>query len=132
MDRATCMIFFLLLLALSLAACGSGKESDASEPLLDPNTDAGRGQALFKTFCATCHAVRGDRVVVGPSLDGVARRAATRIPGFTAAQYLEDSIIYPDHYVVEGYVPGSMQQNFDRQLTLEEVNYLVAYLLTLD
>lgn len=132
MNRATFAIFFLFLAALSLAACGGGKESDASEPQLDPNTDAGRGQALFKTFCSTCHAVRGDRVVVGPSLDGVARRAATRIPGFTAEAYLEDSILNPDHYIVEGYVPGSMQQNFDRQLTSEEVNYLVAYLLTLN
>jgi mono/diheme cytochrome c family protein len=119
----------VVILALILVACSG--ESSNPEVLLDPNTDAGRGQALFRTYCATCHAIKGSRVIVGPSLDGVARRAARRIPDLSAEEYLYESILYPDNYIVEGFIKGSMQQTFDRQLSTEQVNYLVSYLMTL-
>ncbi|MBI5931407.1 MAG: cytochrome c [Chloroflexi bacterium] len=120
---------FILGTVLMLSGCGGGEKK--AESHLDPNTDAGRGEQVFKTHCAACHAVKGDRVVVGPSLAGVAKRAATRVEGLAAEDYLRESIIYPNDYTVEGFAEGAMQQNFATQLTSDEVNYLVAYLMTL-
>ncbi len=125
-------LLLLVVFCLSvLVGCG-GDDGKKSEPQLDPNTDAGRGEQVFKTNCATCHAVKGDRVVVGPSLAGVANRADTRIDGLSAEEYIRESIIYPNSFTVLGFPEGTMQQNFANQLTSDEVNYLVAYLMTLD
>lgn len=121
--------FFLWISVIFiLAACQSEKVDNESKKL-DPNSDAGRGEVLFRTHCATCHTVQGDRVIVGPPLAGIGRKAGERIPNISAEEYLYESIIYPNSYIVEGFVSGSMQQNFGDQLSLDEVNYLIAYLL---
>lgn len=121
---------FSFMLILTVAGCGGGEKK--SEPSLDPNSEVGKGEQVFKTHCASCHAVKGDRVVVGPSLAGVATRAASRINGLSAEDYLRESIIYPNDYLVAGFAEGAMQQNFANQLTSDEVNLLVVYLMTLD
>lgn len=88
--------------------------------------------ALFQAHCAACHALVEDVIIVGPSLAHVASRAVDRVPGLSAEDYIRHSILYPDDYVVEGFAAGTMQQNFAGQLTSDEVNRLVAYLLTLN
>ncbi|KAB2856853.1 MAG: cytochrome c [Anaerolineae bacterium] len=127
-------LLLLSVFCLSLlVGCGGDKKSEGnSESRLDPNTDAGRGEQVFKTYCATCHAIKGDRVVVGPSLEGIATRAATRIEGLSAEDYIRESILYPNDFTVPNFAEGMMQQNFASQLTSDDVNYLVAYLMTLD
>jgi cytochrome c len=83
-------------------------------------------------MCSTCHNVDpGSGTLVGPSLSGVATRAETRVAGLSAAQYLRTSIVAPNSYVVEGFVPGLMTQTFEAALTPEQIEDLVAYLLTL-
>lgn len=124
------IVLLVISLSVSLLAACSSKSSD-SETKLNPNSPAGKGQTLFSTHCATCHSVKGNRVVVGPSLEGIARRASARVSDLSAEDYLRESILFPDSYVVEGYAVGSMQQNFATNLTSEDVNYLVTYLLTL-
>jgi hypothetical protein len=61
----------------------------------------------------------------------VATRAATRIPGLTAEEYIRQSILEPDAYVVEGFPARQMLQNFDEILKNEQLDDLVAFLLTL-
>lgn len=124
-------IWLVILLTLLLAACGGGGESDAA-PALDPQSPEGKGEASFRTYCAACHAVAGDRVVVGPSLDGIAVRAAQRVPNQSAEDYLYDSILSPDKFIVEGFKEGAMQQTFGTTLSSEELDQIVAYLLTLN
>jgi mono/diheme cytochrome c family protein len=113
----------------SLMACSEEKPKESYRYSAD--TAEGRGERLFKTHCATCHAVEGDRVIVGPSLEGIATRAAEREEGVSAEIYLEESILNPNKFLVEGFVEGSMQQNFADRLTSENVADLVVYLLTL-
>lgn len=122
--------FYLFLMSIFfLSACS--QPEIARPPTLDPQTDAGRGEMLFRANCATCHTVIGDTVVVGPSLAGVATRAAERVADLSAEDYLSNSILYPNDFIVPGYENSAMQQNFATMLTSEDVDYLIAYLLTL-
>ena len=123
----------VLLLAIFLAACG-GESASAPEPV----GDAAAGEALFKEViigaqpgCITCHSLDADEVIVGPSLAGVGTRAETRVEGMSAEDYLRTSILSPDDYVVEGFQPGVMVQVWEDELTDQQVDNLVAYLLTL-
>lgn len=111
-----------------LAGCGGGP---AAAPTPTLNAQAQRGKQLYQRECAQCHALAPDTVVVGPSFAGVATRADTRMDGVSARQYIELSILNPEAYVVEGF-PDSMPKTFGKDLTSDELDALVTYLLTLD
>jgi cytochrome c len=49
----------------------------------------------------------------------------------TAAEYLRQSIVDPDAYVVEGYRAGQMLPVYAERLSPEQIEALVDYLLTL-
>ncbi|MEN8235119.1 MAG: hydrogenase iron-sulfur subunit [Actinomycetota bacterium] len=102
-------------------------------------SSAEAGESLYyestlgvNTGCRVCHSLKPDVVIVGPSFDGIASRAGTTVPGLTAEEYLYESTIDPDAYIVEGFEPGVMLPNFDETLTDEEIENLIAFLLTLD
>ena len=126
------LVHLLLFSALLLGACGGRAAAKAPG-------DAEAGQALFNQTvikdapgCATCHSVQPEKILVGPSLAGVATRAASRIPGISAPEYLRDSIVNPNNYVVAGFPSGVMYQKWEQTLTGAELDDLVAYLLTLE
>jgi nitric oxide reductase subunit C len=121
------VILWLTFAALILAACSNTPEA-AATPTLDATQQ--QGQAVFKLRCAQCHALAADTVVIGPSLAGLATRASTRIEGYSAEEYIEDSILFPKDYIVEGF-SDTMPTNFGKDLTSEELSAIVAYLMTL-
>ena len=82
--------------------------------------------------CRICHSLDPGLVLIGPSLDGIATRAATRVPGLSAEEYIRQSILDPNAYVVEGFPAGQMLQNFGELLSGEDIDNLVAFLLTLE
>jgi mono/diheme cytochrome c family protein len=88
--------------------------------------DPAAGEELFATHCSPCH---GDQNGAGPARVGIAERAATRIPGMSAADYIHQSIVDPSAYVVQGF-NDIMPKNFSQQFSAQEINDLVAYLLT--
>ena len=99
--------------------------------------DAGRSLYLEDTLgtnagCRICHSLDPGTVLVGPSFDGVATRAATRVPGLSAEAYLRQSILDPDAYVVDGFPAGQMLQSYGELLTAEDIDNLIAFLLTLE
>lgn len=77
--------------------------------------------------CAACHA----NVAVAPLMQNVGALAATRRPGMEAESYLYESILLPNAYIVEGYNAGAMFQGYGDVLSQEELDALVAYMLTL-
>ena len=99
---------------------------------------AAEGQALFtgRGVCVTCHKVEGVEGAVGilgPELTNVATVAATRQPGVSAEEYLVQSIVEPDGYIVEGYPAALMNATVaGLALTDAEVDALVAFLLELE
>jgi len=91
-----------------------------------------RGQAVFSATCSRCHSTIEDSVVVGPSMAGIASRAGERIPGMDARAYITQSILEPDAYIVEGFSGNLMPKNLSEELEEEDIEALVAYLLTLE
>jgi hypothetical protein len=68
---------------------------------------------------------------VGPSFAGIGNRAENRVPGLSAEEYLRQSILEPDAYIVEGYPSGLMVPNLGETLTDAQIDDLVAFLMTL-
>ena len=117
----------VLLIVFVTSACSAGV-SVPSTPTPDPLVL--QGQQVFNARCATCHALVPDTIIIGPSLAGVATRAETRVDGQTAEEYLQLSVLRPGDYVVEGFT-DIMITNFSKELTNEDMNALMAFLLTL-
>jgi mono/diheme cytochrome c family protein len=117
----------ILLAVFAMTACSVGA-SVPSTPTPDPLVV--QGQQVFNARCATCHALVPDTIIIGPSLAGVATRAETRMKGLNAEEYIQLSILRPGDYVVEGF-NNVMITNFAKELTNEDMNALVAFLLTL-
>jgi putative membrane-bound dehydrogenase-like protein len=95
------------------------------------------GESLFKLgasgipACSTCH-LDGGRIGLGPSLAGLRDRAGQRVPGLGAVDYVRESILKPNDYIVPGFNAGYMYQDYAAILTEEQLTGLVAYLLTLE
>lgn len=137
------VIGFLLLsiFLVALAACGGGGASEPESTEPEPVGNAANGETLFAQptigpnnapGCITCHSLEPDVVIVGPSQAGLATRAQTRVPGQSAEEYIRNSIINPNDYIVEGFTEGVMYQHYGTDLTAEQIDDLVAYTLTLE
>ena len=109
----------LLLAAAIMAACG-GESEDA---------DLARGQQLFAQHCTACHSLSPDVVIVGPSLSGVATRAAAG--GLEPRDILRRSVLSPQAEIVEGFA-DLMPSDFEQKLAETDIEALLSYLLTLE
>ena len=110
-----------------------------STPMSAPITgDVERGAQLFAQGrdeappCLTCHRVVSGQVgfSIGPNLAGIAERAGTQVAGLSAAEYLRQSILEPERYIVSGY-RDIMYPDYSAYLTEQNIQDLVVYLLTL-
>jgi len=117
----------IAMLAFALSACSA---ASPIEPTPIPDPLVVQGQQVFNAKCATCHALVLDTIIIGPSLYGLATRAETRVEGQTADEYIQLSILRPGDYLVDGF-NNVMITNFAKELTNEDMNALVAFLLTL-
>jgi len=114
----------LVFIGMLLVACG-GETPTLSDPALI------RGERVFKRDCATCHSTKSGVNLVGPSMAGIASRAGTREEGMDSRGYIQLSIIKPSEYVVDGFV-DQMPTTFGSSLTEEELENVIAYLMTLE
>jgi len=100
--------------------------------------DPARGQFIFEhgmngaPACTNCHsrASKTPPYALAPSLSGIALRAATRVAGMTAPQYIEDSIRHPADYVVSGF-HAIMYSKFAQDYSDQDIADLIAYVMTL-
>jgi nitric oxide reductase subunit C len=114
---------------LLLVACGGSAAPEANqEPVLSEQET--HGQQLFSQYCAACHSTVGDAVIVGPAMAGVATRAETRVANLGAHDYLVESVLDPSAYLVPGF-DDLMPKTWGKTLTGEELDALVAFMLTL-
>lgn len=130
MQYKTGVLFAIILIfAIMTAACGGSSDTEKT-----PES----GKALFEKAtlgsaagCKTCHSLVPGVVIIGPSLAEIGKLAGSRVQGKSAEAYLEESILKPDAYLVEGYPAGVMPKTYASHLTSEEVDSLVAFMLTL-
>lgn len=131
-------IFFswLILLTLGLVGCSS-RGTSQSPANADP---VQRGKALFELNmigenkapgCVVCHSLEAGKNLVGPSLAGIATYAQTAVPGMSAEAFLRQAILEPDKHLMEGYPAGVMYANYGKDLAPEDIDALVAFMLTL-
>ncbi len=105
--------------------------------------DAEHGQELFNEMraevgfaCATCHNAESTARLIGPGLQGIGEAAETRVEDMDAVAYLHQSIVEPNAHIApaaEGeppYPESLMPQIYEEVFTEQEINDLVAYLLT--
>jgi hypothetical protein len=59
-----------------------------------------------KGLCLTCHTIGRTGALRFPDLDGIASRAATRVPGLSDVEYFAQSMYAPDTFIVPGFNPG--------------------------
>lgn len=134
MAPAFCRLKRLLVIAVAgsmLALSCSGGPAAEAGPKPTLTSSEREGKRLFDQYCASCHATSGETVIVGPSMDGIARRAGDRAAGMGAQDYLKASVTDPGGYLVEGF-NDLMPKTLADALSKEELDAIVAYLLTLE
>ncbi|MEM7351435.1 MAG: cytochrome c [Acidobacteriota bacterium] len=94
------------------------------------------GQEIYlgKGICSTCHTIGKTGALRFPDLDGIAARAGERrrAEGYTAVDYLAESLYEPDIFLVEGFNPGMPAIGKPPiGLTDQEILAVIAYLQTL-
>jgi nitric oxide reductase subunit C len=133
------------ILVSGSAIPGLAREQAPDEPAThDP---IALGEHLFRSAelsCFACHSTAPGVNLAGPTLAGMKTRAAERVadPAYAgqaadAAGYIRESILQPSAYLVPGELYSSggvsmMPSHFVDTLQPQQVDQLVAYLLTLE
>lgn len=138
---------------LVLAACTSNPSSPAATarlettatpsviptgtPTPEPSPDPEIGEELFNNryletsgrHCGYCHKLTEIGSGIVP-LIGIATVAGERVEGMSAEAYIRQSILEPRAYTVEGYNPDAMPEVYGIIMSEEEIDDLVAFLMT--
>ncbi|MGH2618945.1 MAG: c-type cytochrome [Anaerolineales bacterium] len=114
-----------------------GSNIQAVLPRGDP--EAGHLLAAGTLACAACHilSANGPAWAATEEQPGVGERAALRVgqddyqgEATSAEEYLIESVIRTNAYVVPGYADNLMPSNFGERITLQNMADLLAYMLT--
>jgi mono/diheme cytochrome c family protein len=137
---AACVVAALAINAVYWTYRINGQGGPPAPPAADvraewealPAGSAASGEQVFNgdAACAACHSLEPDLTIIGPSVAGIAARAATRKPDYSAELYLYESIAHPSAFVVEGFQPNLMPADFGSRLSDQQLADLVAYLMT--
>ena len=98
------------------------------------------GRLVWAGFgCGACHTIEGISAgVVGPHLTNIATVAGTRIDGYSAEEYIRESILVPGAFISPDCPtgpcaePSVMPANFGEQMSEDQINNLITFLLTLE
>ncbi len=122
----------LVLAGNSYLQFSTPSASDAPSAAVEP---VEQGEQLFWASapgCFLCHSVGGRGGQRAPDLTGLATRAGTRVPGASAAEYIEghirEGLNY--RYTVPEYAP--IMPPYENLLSDEQIAALVTYLMTLE
>ena len=91
--------------------------------------EAIEGRAVFLTKgCTACHSLQGvsETAQIGPNLTGLSDRAGDRIPGLSAEEYVRQSVLEPQAFIVEEFTGIEMPT---LPMTTEELGMLVEFVL---
>lgn len=129
------LIIYTILLLFAVLAAGCGGSSEGS------GADVAAGQELFNQAvigssagCMTCHSLDKGVVIVGPSLAEWGHEAEEEGEdfGMTAEEFTRQSILDPNAVLATDFPADTMPKNWGDELTDEQLNNLVAFLLNLE
>lgn len=81
--------------------------------------------------CSTCHYVDQEGMLIGPGMLNLYDRAASRVEGQEANEYVYESIRNSQAYIVDGYPAGVMPNYTEEVLSDADIYNIMAYLQTL-
>ena len=119
----------------------TGEQAVARTFLVPPSEDPlFAGRLLFNQLgCIACHTIEGVSVgAIGPDLTHLATNAAERVDGMSPEDYIRESILDPAAFISPDCPTGActeptlMPLTFGDQLTDEQLESLVTYLLSLE
>ena len=112
------------------ASVGLPKEGDFKKIVAGlPKGDVGHGAKLYvSSGCSGCHSQEKDKRLVGPSFYGVYDRAKTREKGLGPKEYIYQSIVNPNTYVVDTFQPNIMPQTFATQLSPQQMSDVLTWI----
>lgn len=94
--------------------------------------DPANGDALTTAnACKGCHMMDPANQVVAPTWFNVGDRVITRIPGTGPAEYIHQSIINPNGFLVPGFMANIMPQTYADTFSTQDLGDIIAYLLSL-
>jgi cytochrome c oxidase subunit II len=111
-----------------------GQQKAVAQAAASPADPLAAGRQLFNASgCNACHALAdaGAAGAIGPKLDGIGAAASTREPGKSAEDYIHESIVKPNAYVVQGFPANVMPQDYGQRLSAQDLDALVKYLAQL-
>ncbi len=123
-----------------------GANLGGAPPVAASNDPVEMGRVTFNASppaCAACHSTAPGVNLVGPTMAGLVATAAERIRSTSykgkaksPTEYLRESIVDPNAHVLEGptYAAGGrslMPSDYGQTLKPEQIDQIVAYLLTL-
>jgi mono/diheme cytochrome c family protein len=132
-----CAVLFLCLLCACAANAGFwqlARRAPAAAQDASPNTiragleslpegSISAGERLFtgEGACGACHSLQPGVRGIGPSLAGIADRAATQRLDYLAELYLYESIIAPSAYAAAGFQNNIMPASYQQQLSAQQL-----------
>lgn len=132
--------------SMNVAAQGTDSGVQDVRPVRADSDPRAIGEHLFRTavpVCTACHSLQPGVQLAGPSMAGLAERAAQTLasPDYTGSAtdvegYLRESIVSPSAHLVPGAMFSAegtsfMPNTYADSLTEEEIDQLVAFLGTL-
>jgi len=126
-----------IFILFTVAACNNSATIE-SQSIGDPELGREIFQDRYRTRCEGCHSLDGSEARGAPTMLGISETAGSRVPEMSASDYLQQSILDPSAYIVEGYekkmppykVVKEVEVGQTGILTQEELNNLIAFLLT--
>ena len=129
---AVCFLFGVMALAACGAPAPAGNPDNGKKIYYgDVVVQGARGELMP---CIRCHPVNpGEKpnYPVGVNMNKIALRAGTTAKDRTAEEYLRESILNPDAFLAGNFQDGLMSREWGKVLSPQQVEDLVAYLMTL-
>ena len=120
-------VIVVLLAGATVAVYAIEPGSQQTTAAEESSSGSVEGETVFLTKgCTGCHSRAGvSEGFVGPDLTSLADRAGDRVEGLSAEEYVRQSVLDPQAYIVDGYGPQMPVLPVDTA----ELDALVEYLL---
>ena len=127
--KSTARMIGLVAGLMAISACGSTSAPQGDPALGEEIYLSSQEDDPYNRACAGCHRLDSFETI-GPAFEGLGERSALRVEGMGAYEYLRESIVDPEAFLVEGFTKFPMPTFYGDILTEEDINNLIAFMLS--